>query len=438
MVSWRQSTPAQYRFLEKESADWVAKGILSPDSREELLQIYQPEKQREFWSRLAIWTLWSLGVLLLGLAVLLLISYHWSSLAAAGKLSLIFAVMGGSYFGGDKLVQKGSVVIGELLLFFGTLLLGVGFCQIVILFQAADFFPNGFWWWALGAFVVGWRTQTPIIPLLSMILWEIWLFETFWMNFRLEIFPMIWIIPLFAMAGYYRTYRFPTDSLVRTTLQCGWRLLVCLWLLQWSMCHFTYSGTAYYYLLIGVIVYLGEELFPAEKVSFVFRFLGLFVMGLALIPGTYRVYPEVDSLMWLNYGSGILFFVFLTGYLVFCGRLYSFGKKNAYLLLLALYAMLGGIWFLPEIWRQVFQNVWMFTFGLYFLLRGVQDVHFPTFLFGILYFLLWTVLRYQDLFQNAGVLGTAGLFFFCALILFGFSWFWRHFTRIPRGGAHEA
>ena len=63
---------------------------------------------------------------------------------------------------------------------------------------------------------------------------------------------------------------------------------------------------------------------------------------------------------------------------------------------------------------------WLIRLGL------SQDRGWP-FTAGVLYFLLWTVLRYIDLFGNfGGMLGAAGLFFLCGVALFLVAQYWRN------------
>ena len=71
------------------------------------------------------------------------------------------------------------------------------------------------------------------------------------------------------------------------------------------------------------------------------------------------------------------------------------------------------------------QNIFMFVLALSFIHFGLRESVLSAFTFGVLYFLLWSVLRYFDLFGDVGgMLGASGLFFFCAVVMFGFAFYW--------------
>jgi hypothetical protein len=74
----------------------------------------------------------------------------------------------------------------------------------------------------------------------------------------------------------------------------------------------------------------------------------------------------------------------------------------------------------------VIANIAMITLAVWLMHVGVREEQGLTFAAGVGYFLLWSILRYVDLFAEAGgMLGAAGMFFLCGLALFGLSILWR-------------
>ena len=60
------------------------------------------------------------------------------------------------------------------------------------------------------------------------------------------------------------------------------------------------------------------------------------------------------------------------------------------------------------------------------MLVGLREDRGRPFSAGVLYFLLWTVMRYVDLFSDlGGMVGGAMLFFACGGFLFGMALFWK-------------
>jgi hypothetical protein len=71
-------------------------------------------------------------------------------------------------------------------------------------------------------------------------------------------------------------------------------------------------------------------------------------------------------------------------------------------------------------------NVAMIGMAFWLMRVGLRDDRGRPFTFGVLYFLLWAILRYCDLFAAAGgMLGAALMFFLCGAALFGVGMFWR-------------
>jgi hypothetical protein len=70
----------------------------------------------------------------------------------------------------------------------------------------------------------------------------------------------------------------------------------------------------------------------------------------------------------------------------------------------------------------------MLFFGIWLLLLGIREERGRPFAAGVLYVLLWTIIRYVDLFGEAGgMLGASALFFTAGGILFASAWYWKNY-----------
>jgi len=100
--------------------------------------------------------------------------------------------------------------------------------------------------------------------------------------------------------------------------------------------------------------------------------------------------------------------------------------------IMALMAVL--VWYGPTLARAIgplpptiAANVAMVALAFWLIRLGLNEDRGRPFTAGVLYFLLWTVLRYIDLFGNfGGMLGAAGLFFLCGMTLFLVARYWRN------------
>jgi len=74
----------------------------------------------------------------------------------------------------------------------------------------------------------------------------------------------------------------------------------------------------------------------------------------------------------------------------------------------------------------VLANVAMIVLALWLMRIGLQEDRGQPFAAGVVYFLLWSVLRYVDLFADfGGMLGASLMFFTCGAGLFGVAIYWR-------------
>jgi uncharacterized membrane-anchored protein len=79
-------------------------------------------------------------------------------------------------------------------------------------------------------------------------------------------------------------------------------------------------------------------------------------------------------------------------------------------------------------------NIAMLALALWLMNVGLRDDRGRPFAFGVIYFLVWTICRYVDLFgERGGMLGAALMFFLCGAALFGLAKFWsrRKASRAP-------
>jgi hypothetical protein len=75
---------------------------------------------------------------------------------------------------------------------------------------------------------------------------------------------------------------------------------------------------------------------------------------------------------------------------------------------------------------MILANLAMLASAFWLIQVGTREERGRPFATGVLYFLLWAVLRYFDLFGGfGGMLGGAFLFFLCGVTLFVVSLYWR-------------
>jgi hypothetical protein len=74
----------------------------------------------------------------------------------------------------------------------------------------------------------------------------------------------------------------------------------------------------------------------------------------------------------------------------------------------------------------IMANVAMVAVSVWLMRAGLRDDRTRLIAAGVMYFLLWAVLRYIDLFGDfGGMLGAAMMFLLCRATLFGVALYWR-------------
>jgi len=103
--------------------------------------------------------------------------------------------------------------------------------------------------------------------------------------------------------------------------------------------------------------------------------------------------------------------------------------------LLFLMALLPLLSVLASIWQEaavaalvstILANCAMIACAFWLMSTGLREDRTKPFAWGVMYFLLWIVLRYVDLFGDfGGMLGASLMFFICGATLLGVALYWR-------------
>jgi hypothetical protein len=99
-----------------------------------------------------------------------------------------------------------------------------------------------------------------------------------------------------------------------------------------------------------------------------------------------------------------------------------------------IFSNIGYVSHLSPLLFVILANVAMIVLAFWLIHIGLRDNRGRPFAGGVLYFLLWTILRYVDLFGDfGGMIGAAMMFFLCGGALFGVAFYWRNRRKIQHG-----
>jgi len=466
----RELSDHHRRWLSGELTHWQTAGIISAEQSREILNCYASAAEMSRRKRrLASFTLTALAALMVGLAVLLLIGHNWQLVVAGWesmspilKLSAIFLVVIGSYAGALYLRLRTSWRGGsEVAFFFACLMYGAGIWLVAQVFHVDAHWPDGIWWWALGTLPVALCLDTLVVHCLLVGLLG------FWAGSEVIGFPHLsgfWgvlpngaytLLPIAALGLFWCYRKCSTWGVTLYAALLTWWIVVQGF--TWGDHFWGHAEAGLYFVAVTapLLLIIGENHRPSHPAARPWHVFGALLTAGALIPLSF--YDFHKSIRY-NPGwyqrpplQGFMGVLALMGFLAVAaalmvlmrprtadeirrGPLSRFGDLASHQwvpLGICLGAVLMGFWDVAAqgqmSWAPtIIANLAMLALAIWLMHVGLRDERGLAFAAGVLYFLLWSILRYVDLFAEAGgMLGAAGMFFLCGLALFGLSALWR-------------
>jgi uncharacterized membrane protein len=470
----RLITEKNRAWLSEELKIWSSQGIVSDDHAARIWDLYltpsQSAEQRHAWAR---FTLLSLAMLMMGLALLLVIGYNWQEIGRPLKLAIIFAAIFGSYATAFCLrYLRKAKLLSELFFFLGCSCYGSAIWLIAQIFNINCHYPDGVWYWALGVLPFALCLDTLLFHFLYAGLLVIWVgCETFGFSHPLDLLfsswriplPASYSLPLMVLPGIVWAYR--KGSPLTLTIYLA---VVAWWIVLYPLCwQLRVDPMCWVAVLGGIFLMIALMHGPQNNMATPFYILGVAMVLVALVPLSFADYQcfsrsNVESTD-LNIYSGIGFI--LAGLVCALGLAYRAQKKSirqsgaahsfsSQLVSLAIpLAIIGATGFLciwhgmmnvhgipyhtyyadsqlkwtyPVLVPVIIVNVLMVGFAIWLMRIGMKEDRVNIFALGVAYFLLWAVLRYFDLFSGiGGMLGAAMLFLTCGVMLFGVARLWQ-------------
>ncbi len=465
----REITPGQREWLVGELAAWRAANVLDEAQAGAVLALYPtPEQLGDRTQARALGVLGTLAAILVGLAVLLLIGANWAAIPTPVRIGLILAGLIGVHGVGLHLrFRQGRPTAADIAAFLGCLLYGGGIWLIAQTFHLSAHDGAAWWWWALGVLPFAMISEGLALQALYATLLAIWIgVEVFGFgNLGLWLFgrwprmpnlaPSLLAMLAPAIAWAYRR-RQPAALGLDLAVLAWWAVLLPV---TWGRMQFVVESVG----AVGAVLLLASGLHRAgNPMAIPSRLLGAGLVGGALVPlsfsGWHREFLNRPWAQGGGPGDAVLapLAVLVTGLgalavILAITRSRAGGpsagreplgaaiRRNA--LPLAIIALMAALaWYTPALgaslgpWPPTLAaNGAMVALAFWLIRLGLAEDRGRPFTAGVLYFLLWCLLRYVDLFGNfGGMLGAALLFFVGGAALFGVAQYWRGRRAAPR------
>jgi uncharacterized membrane protein len=465
MTTRRPLTQEQSEWLASELDVWRAAALVSEDHAAAILCLYETPLDRH--ARRRSWllaTLVSLAMLLFGAAALLLVSFNWHSMPAALKLAVIFgSVIGAHSLGFYLRYRAGAPRLGEAMFFLGCLLYGAGIWLVAQVFHMSAHYPDGFFWWAIGVLPFAILLDSLALHALAVALLASWCGTEIisfrhigaWIfGFRGWAIPNLCLLaPILALPGLLLAYRRPSQ----------WRVALYVPLLAWwtILQPLAWGGAVNLFYFVGAVgallLVVAESHRVGSPLAIPYRVYGVLLFAGVLLPLSYWEFNE-NAVQEMGMASTaattaviLALAVGLFGAAEFLRYHYLERGEKALstwmddvrrrqwlplsmvvmMMALALWSLIAsGHLAKPNgaaLPPTLIANAAMIALAIWLMWVGLREDRAQPFAAGVVYFLLWTVLRYIDLFgQLGGMLGASLMFFLCGCGLLGVVALWRN------------
>ncbi len=188
----------QYRFLEETLNDSVDRGIIEKTKKKDILAYYDVQEGLDF-----IKVLVTIGAILIGLGILLIIVSNWAALPAFGQLAILAALLS-TTMGASLYLKENKPMTAHALLYLALLIFGASLFLINQGFNFNIATNTLFFVWTLGAVLLSSMHKDILLFLASHVLALIFVLNS--LNDFIFI-QLIALLVIFFGGNYYYNYR---------------------------------------------------------------------------------------------------------------------------------------------------------------------------------------------------------------------------------------
>lgn len=188
----------QYRFLDEALSDSVDRGLIKNTEKKDILAYYDIQEGLDF-----IKVLVTIGAILIGLGILLIIVSNWAAIPPLGQLAILIILLS-TAMGASLLLRENKPITSHAMLYLALLIFGSSLFLINQGFNFNIATNTLFFVWSLGAIVLSSLHKDILLFLAAHILALIYVLNS--LNDFIFI-QLIFLLILFFGGNYYYNYR---------------------------------------------------------------------------------------------------------------------------------------------------------------------------------------------------------------------------------------
>jgi len=442
------------RDLAGEAQKWVEREIISEEQGQAILELYGAALPTGKERSLGYYVLLSLSALMVGLAMILVVSANWDDIPRGVRMGGMIATTAIANVIGLRMFKTGDRAGATVAFFLGSILYGASIMLIAQIYHLGEHFPDGVYWWALGVLPIAILAESLACFSLFTCLAFIWAgtelsFEFLPLSFLLFMGVTTWfslrkresvLLFLVAVAGTFLWLEFAIarvlgesgqffDGPTETILLAGGMFILLNTLGEvlerHKTPHFQACGVALRiwvmrFVILSMIVFGFEgpwEGFIDEGLHFP-AFIGVFLGLATLVSAIWAVHVARRH----DDRAG--------------GLTASLPALGLGVLLLIAYAAAAMGNEDHAVLMQIITNLAAFITSIWLIYRGIQARHTHLYYTGVATILIMSLCRYFDLIGN--YMGGAALFVVCGGLLFGAARFWQFDHRMSQEPTNDS
>ena len=406
-------------WLRAEIAQWLREGLISDEQARRLYERY-PETAVSRLERPRARSIFaSLGAIMLGLGVILLIAYNWEAMHRYSKLGMIFGSFVLSHLAAAAL--RSQPRLSQALHLLGTMIFGAAVWLIAQIYHVDRHYPDAFMFWSIAALLMAWLLPSVGQALLAVVLICAWTlaevgdFEH--LHLQGTVLLLVGVLPL--------AHILRSQALLRTVLLA---LPLCFLPSAW---HVDEDAALFYGLLLGAIYLSAERLAP--RLPWTQSVAPLYQSGMALWWGallllSFGKLAEVVALpselaaqpLAQGFTAIMLLVLFAAAGVTLADQRLRPRSPPQWLEFALLWLPLLAILFsrisspMPGLLEAV-ANLTLLAYALLFIYRGSEDIRPGSLAAGSILLAVLTLLRFNDLFHS--LLARASVFLLLGVLL---------------------
>lgn len=439
-------------WLTGELHRWKSEGTISETQFDVIASQYDSQSDADNKKAMAFYTLISAASVLAGVALLILIGYNWEALNYIAKLGIIFGIT--MSFQGLALVSRfrwQNIALSEVFSLLSCISYGSGIWLISQIFNLNAHYPDGFLWWALGCIPLAFLGQSSLLWFLVIALEITWCFTEasgisnpnwIFLGRNTNLPAASYLMPLLLFPGFIWAYLKDCPK----TLALHLLGFACWCLSLWIAWEFNSYALPLLGSLFALYWLIGMAFQVKGKLALLCHQVGMIATWpLLCIFSFYDIQKEITQIIKSEYGpvyatvNGIFFFLIGIIIMLIYG-ISALSKRNFNSIyskeMILAFAILTQLSLAPAVsifygsyfafTMVLITNGLMLGYSAVMMDEGLKSNSSPKFFLGVSSFLLWTIVRYFDLFGRfGGMLGASLLFFLSSIALIGLAFFWR-------------